>query len=175
MQIYQPAEDSYFLSGAIKKFVKEKNVTVLEIGSGSGIQLQTLFDVGIKKQNIFGCDTNSKAVEHCKKLGFNCIKSNLFSKIKGKFDLIVFNPPYLPEDKYDKLPDTTGGKKGDETILKFIKKLKSHLKKNGECFLLLSSHTPMQRINKFLKNYKSKIIAKKKLFQEELFIYKIII
>lgn len=171
MEIYSPAEDSYLLSETIKKYVKDKTITVLEIGIGSGIQLQTLSELGIKKKNIFGGDINKKSVEYCKKLGFNCINSNLFSKISGTFDLIIFNPPYLPANKYDKLPDTTGGKKGDETILRFLKQFKNHLKKDGKCFLLTSSLTPMSRINKILKNSKAKIIAKKKLFQEELVIF----
>ena len=97
-EIYQPEQDSFLLSKVIKTKIpklinKNKNLTFLEIGCGSGIQLKTVLNSGIKKQNIFSCDINPKAVEHCKQLGFQCVKSNLFEKIKGKFNLIIFNPP----------------------------------------------------------------------------------
>ena len=48
--------------------------------------------------------------------------SDLFSNIKGKFNTIIFNPPYLPEDEFkDKSLD--GGKKGYEIIEKFLNKV----------------------------------------------------
>tara|TARA_Y100000310_G_scaffold305866_1_gene346503 strand:- start:2414 stop:2959 length:546 start_codon:yes stop_codon:yes gene_type:complete len=173
-KIYSPEEDSYLLSKVLKKKIskflnKNPNLTFLEIGSGSGIQLKTALKLGVKKQNIFSSDINSAAVKHCKKLGFNCIKSDLFENIKGKFDIIIFNPPYLPEnleEPRDSKISTTGGKKGSEIINKFLKQAKYHLNENGKIFLLTSNLT--KGIN-FL-NYQKKIILKKKLFFEELFI-----
>jgi len=170
--IYQPAEDSYLLSKALKKELpkllrKNPNLTFLEIGAGSGIQLQTALYAGVKKQNIFASDINPKAVKYCRKLGFNCIESNLFEKIKRKFDLIIFNPPYLPKDKReprDSRLSTTGGIYGGEIINKFLEQAKNHLKKDGKIFLLISSLT--KKVN--FKGMKNKVIAKDKLFFEEL-------
>ena len=70
MEIYQPAEDSFFLSEIIEKEImklsdKKKDIKVLEIGCGSGGQLQTMKKRGIKKENIFSCDINPKAIKHC--------------------------------------------------------------------------------------------------------------
>jgi release factor glutamine methyltransferase len=177
LQIYSPAEDSFLLSSVINKeipkiILKNKNLKVLEIGSGSGIQLKNLLELGIKKQNIFACDINPEAVKYCKKLGFNCIKSNLFEKIYGKFDFILFNPPYLPEDSAepkDSQIATTGGKKGGEIINNFLQQATEHLAKEGAIFLLTSSLT--KGIN--WKGYTKKIIAKQKLFFEEIYVWKI--
>ena len=106
----------------------------------------------------------------------NVVKSDLFEKLnkKEKFNLIIFNPPYLPENKYDKLPDTTGGKKGDETIIRFIKNLKTHLKEKGVCFLLTSSLTP-NSWKKEIKKQKLKIkkVSEKSLFMEKLYVWEI--
>ncbi|MBI3623941.1 methyltransferase [Candidatus Pacearchaeota archaeon] len=170
MEIYPPSKDSYLLVEVLKKYVKNKKIKALDMGSGSGIQAESLINIGIKKENMTIVDINPKAIVHLKTQfpKSQVIKSNLFEKVKGKFDLIVFNPPYLPENKHDKEKDTSGGKKGDETILKFLKQLKKHLNKNGRCFLLTSSLTPMERIKQEFKNYKVKQVAKKKLFYEEL-------
>jgi release factor glutamine methyltransferase len=176
LDIYLPDEDSHFFVEVLSKRLKaKKNETALDMGSGSGIIAQTLIDLGVKKKNLTLVDLNSYAIIHLKKYyqESKVIKSNLFSKVKGKYDIITFNPPYLPANKYDKEIDTTGGKKGDEAILKFLKKLKKHLKDKGICFLLTSSLTPMAKIEKQFKKLKVKKIATKKLFFEDLYIYKI--
>ena len=171
-EIYSPAEDSFFLSDVLKKIIpklsnRNKKLKLLEIGFGSGIQLQTALNSGIKKENIFGADININAVKYCRKLGFKCVKSNLFSNINDKFNLIIFNPPYLPIDNREPASSslsTTGGKKGGEIINRFLKQAKSHLDKNGKIIILISSLT--KGIN--FKGYKKKILASKKIFFEKL-------
>ena len=174
--IYSPSEDSYLLSYILKKSIPvlledKPNLIFLEIGTGSGIHLETALSSGIKKENIFSCDMDQKSVDHCKHLGFHCIKSDLFEKIVGKFDLIVFNPPYLPENKFDKKKDTSGGKEGNEVILKFLKQAKGHLKDKGKIYLLISSLTPKINFNEF--GYKGKLLGNEKLFFEELCVWEL--
>jgi len=141
MTIYQPAEDSYLLQETLSKqfakrdtlssankeipnsLIKNANLKFLEIGIGSGIQLRTAKKLGLKNKNILGVDINLEAVKYCKKLNFFCKKSNLLEKVKGKFDFIIFNPPYLPEDKREPKESriaTTGGKLGGEIINQFL-------------------------------------------------------
>ena len=98
--IYQPSDDSYLLQSSLKKFLKtkKKDIHILDMGSGSGIQIGAAINLGFK--NTLAVDLNPLAVENLIGKQINAIKSNLFSKIKKhKFDLIVFNAPYLPEDK----------------------------------------------------------------------------
>ena len=176
-EIYYPEEDSYLLSKVLEKKIpkllsKNQDLTFLEIGSGSGIQLKTALKSGIKKQNIFSCDINPVAVKYCKELNFNCVYSDLFENIKSKYDLIIFNPPYLPEDSQepkDSKISTTGGEKGSEIINKFLKQAKNHLNENGKIFLLISSLT--KEINYL--DYDKNILAKKKLFYEELSVWEL--
>lgn len=172
--IYQPSEDSYLLSSVLKEQLPkllEKNpgLLFLEIGTGSGIHLQTALNCGVKKENIFSSDIDPDSVSHCNLLGFNCVHSDLFNKISGKFDLIIFNPPYLPAHKFDKMPDTTGGKKGDETILRFLKDAKTHLKSDGKIFLITSSFTP--KIDFKELGYSHKQIGCENLFMEQLCVW----
>jgi len=162
------------LEKQVKKYSKGKKV--LDLGTGSGIQARAA--IKNKARSVLASDINQEVIKHCKNLGINCIKSNLFNKIKGKFDLIIFNPPYLPydgrEDKESKKV-TTGGKKGDELILKFLKKGKKHLGKKGVFLIVLSSLTPRNRINELLKkeNMRKKVLSKKKLFMETLEVWEI--
>ena len=178
--IYEPNEDSFLMSENLKKefpkiLKKNPKLKFLEIGSGSGINLKTALGLGIKKQNIFSSDINKNAVNHCKKLGFNCIYSNLFEKIpKQKFDIIIFNPPYLPEDKNEKEDSkliTTGGKKGNELSIKFLKKAKDCLEKNTKIFLITSSLS--KEINFKDLGYIEKEIGNKKLFFEKLILWEL--
>ncbi len=176
MEIYKPAEDSYFLTEILKREMPQlleenPDLTFLEIGAGSGIHLETALNLGIKRENIFSCDINPKAVSHCNMLGFHCIQSDLFEKIGGIFDIIVFNPPYLPEHQFDKKPDTAGGKKGDEIIIRFLQQAKNHLNKNGKIFLLVSSLTPKINFEEF--GYNKKFLGNEKLFYEELSIWEL--
>lgn len=171
-EIYEPAEDSFLMSEVLKKQIKKKNLKFLEIGVGSGIQLHTLIDMGVPKENIFGVDINKDAVMHCRKEGFNCLPSDLFNFVEGVYDIIIFNPPYLPLDKKEPKNSqlaTTGGKLGSEITNKFLKQAKEHLTQKGKIYLLTSSLT--KDINWL--NYKKKLLAKKKIFMEELFVWEV--
>lgn len=174
--VYMPAEDSYLLSDILKKKIpallkSNPMLKVLEIGAGSGIQLQTLKQLKVK--NIFSCDINPDTVRHCKRRGFDCVESDLFENIKGKFDLIIFNPPYLPCDKNeprDSQLATTGGKSGSEIINRFLKQAKNYLTPDGRIFLVTSSLT--KGIN--WTGWKKELIKEEGLFFEELFVYELI-
>jgi HemK-related putative methylase len=173
-EIYQPAEDSYLLSEVLRKIKINKDDKILDMGSGSGIQAKTILSLGINKKNIFCADINKKAIGHCKKLGFNSIHSNLFHKIskKQKFNIIIFNPPYLPENEdepQDSRLATTGGKYGSEVINKFLKQATGHLEKDGKIFLLTSNHTKKIHWN----NFKKKKLAEKNLFFEKLYVWEL--
>ena len=172
--IYEPAEDSYLLASIIPKYAKNKSV--LDVGAGSGILAETAQNAGAK--SVLAVDINRESIKIIKKKKIKAINSSLFEKVKDKFDIILCNPPYLPEDKREDKESqraTTGGKRGDEFILKFLKQAIKHLNKKGTILILLSSLTPQKRIITLMKkqNIKYKIIASKKLFFEILEVWEI--
>jgi len=174
--IYEPSEDSFLLADIVKKYSRDKSV--LDMGTGSGIQAKTAISAGAK--SVLASDINEKAIEHVK-LNYQDIQtihSNLFDNISGKFDLIIFNPPYLPADKREDIESqevTTGGNKGDEIIIEFLKQAKEHLSNEGIILIVLSSLTPHASIQELVsKEYYSMILEKKEAyFMEILEVWKI--
>ncbi|MFH0808827.1 MAG: HemK2/MTQ2 family protein methyltransferase [archaeon] len=174
MEIYQPAEDSLLFADLLEKELakltkKDFNLKFLEVGTGSGILSKTASKF-LSAKNILALDINPDAVKALQKEKFKTIQSDLFKNIENKFDLIIFNAPYLPLDKREPKSSqltTTGGKRGDEISLKFLTQAKQHLNPNGKIFLLISSLTPQDKIKKL---WPHKIVARKKIFMEELLI-----
>ncbi|MEK6898484.1 MAG: HemK2/MTQ2 family protein methyltransferase [Nanoarchaeota archaeon] len=171
--IYQPSEDSFLLSRSVSRFAKGKKI--LDMCSGSGIQAKSA--IKAKAKSVLCVDIDKESIAELKNQGLKAIKSNLFSKIKGKFDVIICNPPYLPFDKREDSESakiTSGGKEGDEFILKFLSQAPSHLSKSGIILIVLSSLTPRKRIDNLCKEKKLKIssLAKEKVFMETLEVLK---
>lgn len=172
--IYIPSDDSFLIKTAVRKLSKGKKV--LDIGAGSGILGLAALKAGAK--SVLFADIDKEAVNYLKNKRYNVIQSDLFSNVKGKFDIIIFNPPYLPFDSREDLESssqTSGGKRGDEIILRFLRGVKRHLNNNGLILIILSSLTPKKRILKILKEKKldKKVLSKKKFFMEELEVWKI--
>jgi len=184
MQIYEPSDDSYLMQESVKEYLEDslkkrkmtKEIEILDMGSGSGIQAETVKSLGFN--NVLTVDINKSAVDFLKKQGFEAIHSDLFKKIKNnqKFDLIIFNPPYLPLDKREPKESqlqTTAGKDGYEIILKFLTQAKSHINNSSSVLLLFSSLSQPKIILAHAEKsgYKYKKINSKKLFFEELYVY----
>lgn len=168
--IYEPAEDSFMMMNFLEDYLEElenKNISYLDMGTGSGILAETAKEAGV--ENITCADVNFDAVKLTASKGFVSIESDLFNNISGSFDLITFNAPYLPEEDLedeDSAIATTGGKEGDEIPVKFIEQALKHINENGKIFLLVSSFTPLKRLDEM----GGKEVAKKKIFFEELII-----
>ena len=160
----------------LKKWVEKlAHGDVLDMGTGTGIQA---FAAAPKAKKVIAVDANPEAIDYCKNafhifdnLEFRV--SDLFSNVPEKFDVIIFNPPYLPESKYDKEIDTTGGKEGWEIIEKFLKEAKRHLKKGGIILLVFSSFTNPNKVLEIAKKlgYKEKMLEKKHYNFEDIFVY----
>ncbi len=178
--IYEPLEDSFLIKEEIKRYAK--NNTVLDMGTGSGIQ--ALEAVKYAK-SVVAADINNEAVKALKKIikdknlkKIKVIKSDLFNNIKNKFNLIIFNPPYLPLDESepeDSRLATTGGKKGYELIERFLNDINEYLEPNGRLLLLFSSLTNKSKVEEFITNneLEFKQIAEQKLFFEVLYVYEV--
>lgn len=142
---------------------------VLDIFAGSGcIGLAVMKNC--PKAKVVFADKEEKCVRQIKKnlklnkLSGQVKKSDLFSNISKKFDLIVANPPYIPvkgqrvsKSVQDWEPSTAlyGGESGLVVIEKFLKQAQSYLKPRGKIYLEFGFGQKLA-IEKLLKQFKYK-------------------
>ncbi len=164
--IYEPREDSFLLQEQVRKFAEGR---VLDMGTGSGFQAIAATETA---DYVLAVDIDPEAVEYVKKKGLNAIQSDLFENVNGQFDLIIFNPPYLPEDPEEPVDSrlaTTGGREGSELLLRFLEDARKYLSEEGMILVLVSSLTG--KADEIFKGYDYKLLDSEKLFMEELFVY----
>ncbi len=156
--VYEPAEDSYLFAENIDV---EKGAKVLDVGIGCGI----LGITAAKKADIVvAVDVNPYAVCCARenaalnnvlaKMAF--IRTDLLTALKenAKFDLIVFNAPYLPADECEETSwigrSWAGGINGRKVIDRFIPQASLHLKPSGQILLMQSTLANVEEtISKF--------------------------
>ena len=88
----------------IKKLFPDQNISILDIGTGSGcipITLKKHFQNSNVSAVDISQDALSVAVDNSisNNVEINFIHSNLFEKISSKYHCIISNPPYIKEDE----------------------------------------------------------------------------
>jgi HemK-related putative methylase len=148
------------------------------MGTGSGIQ--ALAAAGRKAvKSVLAVDVNPAVVSHCRKeiagKKIKCLQSDLFAKVKGEFDTIIFNPPYLPQELAERDVALEGGKKGYETIVRFLESANAHLSTNGTILLLFSSLSGKDHIEQSIRQnlFEFRELGRLHIFFEDLFVYRI--
>ncbi len=155
--VYPPSEDSYLALSMLKQlmegeFRNRKGLRVLDLGTGTGI-LGINLALYASVEYVVLSDISESAVRNAKLNTKNnaaalhtiphIIRSDLFSEIAGRFDLIVFNPPYLPESgeitERKIAIQVESGPGGNETIRRFLKTAPEHLAPGGKIITVSSS------------------------------------
>ncbi|MCG3225015.1 MAG: methyltransferase [Candidatus Heimdallarchaeota archaeon] len=182
-EVYFPAEDTFFL---IRNLHLNENIkSVYEIGGGSGI-ISIFLAKNFEKASFLVSDISLTAT---KMIQSNCKLNEVNSQIDvvcmDKLnairylspDVIIWNPPYLPEDtETKKLPIAdklmlTGGKRGYEETYDLIIYLQSS-KANTSLYTIFSSiawdEDNFEEISE--KGVHLEIIKELKLFFEKLYL-----
>lgn len=171
---YEPSEDSLLLADQVKRYAKGK---VLDMGTGSGIQA---IEASKNADSVLAVDISPAALlaakKNSEKHGIRNIRfrrSDLFSSLKGRFDLIIFNPPYLPQDKGIKDNAIYGGKQGHETVERFLLEAGRHLEDDGKILLLFSSLTGKRKVEDLisLNLFEHRQLSSQHIFFEDLYVY----
>ena len=176
MEIYQPAEDSYLLQKWVRRYAFGR---VLDMGTGSGIQALTAVENPNVKE-IIAVDINEHAVRHVeeqvtrqKLRKMKVLQGDLWEPVHGSFHTIIFNPPYLPQDKDIEDKSLYGGKKGWEVIAAFFSRAAEHLFHDGAMLLLFSSLTHKEKVEEIIFHhlFEFQELERQKLAFEELYVY----
>jgi len=171
--MYEPKEDSEMLVAAVVKYSRGK---VLDMGTGKGMQALAAANCDNVKE-VLAVDVDGESIAYCHKnvdhdkITFQV--SNLFSTVKGKFDTILFNPPYLPQDKGIKDLALYGGEKGYELIKKFFDEVGKYLRKGGKILMVFSSFTDKGKVDAIIHSngLNIKLLGRRHIFFEDLYVY----
>jgi release factor glutamine methyltransferase len=175
-ETYEPAEDTFLLLKATMEEARPED-RAIEIGCGRCLISRM---IAPKVQSLLVTDINPHAIRWAKCCGLNSVRADLFNGLKAKFDLIIFNPPYLPTAKDEKESGwmnyaLDGGESGRDTILRFIEDLKDHITPEGRCLLLVSSLCGLEEILKKIQavGLRAVEIANERYFFERLCVLRI--
>jgi len=160
---YPPSEDTFFMVDNIEH---EKGNFALDVGSGSGYLTKLLCK---NFSFVVGTDINCKVLKHQTYKTENIICCNGSDALKIKFDFIVCNLPYLATDEILDIA-TDGGTEGFEIPKKIFDSIIDNLAENGKFVFVTSSLSNYEKLIDYAQKLglKTRIIAKKKLFFEEL-------
>ena len=166
-------ETELMVDKLIKNYKNKKNISILDMGTGSGCIIISLLSELNNSYGV-GIDISHKAIEIAKK---NAINNGVSSRIKflnisfsryfnKKYDLIVSNPPYISRREFQCLSEDIkrfeprialdGGNDGLDLIKKVIYKTKYILKLNGTLALEIGNKQ-FKEVSKILINNNFKI------------------
>jgi len=198
--VYEPAEDSFLLADCTVSFLLEKfqdkPFNALEVGCGSGF-VSAFVQSRFSRVSLIAVDINPNAVACACENGVHAVLSNMFDQIKtfelpqegetkqgeqqgkthGKYDVILFNPPYLPTSENEKVTGWLnyafdGGVSGRELIDKFLESVSDYLSEDGVFLLLISSLTGLEEVlfKMEICGFEGAVIGRTKCSFEELMV-----
>ena len=149
--VLDPRPESEILVDVAKKILKKNKSTthILELGVGSGCVIisimQELREFRIKGTGVDISESSLKVAKKNQKkfkiVNLHLFRSNWFSNLTNKYDMIVSNPPYLKTSdikflddevkKYDPLVSLDGGKNGLNAYKEIASNVKKYLKLGG--------------------------------------------
>lgn len=128
--VYKPSHDTFLLANAVAREVRPGD-RFLEVGCGAGLVAMVAARSGA---TATATDLNPEAVRLAKanaaanQIPVEVRLGDLMEGLPGPFDVVAFNPPYLPTGPDEVLPGPInlafdGGRDGNETVLRFATQL----------------------------------------------------
>jgi release factor glutamine methyltransferase len=175
-EVYEPAEDTFLLADNLDVHEGER---VLELGTGCGLLAILAAKAGAR---VLATDVNPAALRCARKnarahdvekrIEFRL--GDLFEPVNDeRFDLIIFNPPYLPVPHEEELGTPLdraweGGPNGRTVIDRFLDELPQYLEPRGRILLVQSSLSDVKKTVHRLeeKGFAVEIVSQKLPFEE---------
>jgi release factor glutamine methyltransferase len=169
--VYDPAEDSELLAAAAREHLTAGD-HVLDVGTGSGYVAGAAATTGAR---VVASDLNPHACRRARgRVGddadretttatpgesgeravesVDVVRADLLAPFRdATFDVVLFNPPYLPTDPEDERTDwmataLSGGESGRAVIERFLADLPRVLAPEGDALLLVSTLTDVEAV-----------------------------
>ena len=171
--VYESAEDTFLLA---ENLVVNKDDVVLDMGTGCGV-------LGIlaaeKARKVVAIDSNPHAVR-CARMNaklhgvirkMDIRQGDLFKPLNKneKFDLIIFNAPYLPSEAWEQKTwlgrAWAGGPTGRQLIDRFLAEAPKYLERDGRILLVQSTLSNVRETVRKLeeKRLDVTVVAEKKV------------
>lgn len=172
MTVYEPSEDTYFLRDFLKENIELERKKFLEIGTGNG---EIAIHAAEEGAEVTAVDINPEALEQVrgkareKGLEIELIESDLFEDVEDRdYDVIVFNPPYLPgKEGIGDEEIWRGGETGVEVSERFLERVENYLSDNGSFFIVASS---LAEYRPLMERFDLSILDEEELWFETLYI-----
>lgn len=166
---YLSSDDSALVRRVLRRYSGER---CLEIGAGNGGGL-----VGLSETfgQAVGTDLARPSDTSWKRANVDFVLADAASCFReGSFDLVAFNPPYLPSDRIDDIA-VDGGEEGLEVALRFLDEAIRVLGEDGRVIALISSESPAERLTEECqgRGFSMRMIAEEHLFFEDLMVYEV--
>lgn len=169
---------------------------VLEVGTGSGIVTAFMQQNILPRSsaiylttdlNLHACEVALKTSKENGGCQFmESIRASLATNIRpGLVDILLFNPPYVPDEIVPEIPNTEddntwldlallGGKDGMEVTWKLLDRLDTTLSSNGMAYLIFCKRNKPEQVAKLLekRGWSAKQIGERKAGWEVLSVWR---
>ena len=163
---YLSAEDSALLRKAIRS---HSGGSFLEIGTGNG---GTMVEASARHGLVVGSDISKPDMDDWRQAGSNFVLADKASCFRASvFDLVAFNPPYLPVEAAG--DPAVGGGVGLEVPKGFLKDSLRVVKRSGEVVFLLNDEGGLDEFAMLCadEGFTLRRTASQRVFFEELAVY----
>ena len=171
--VYEPAEDTFLLA---ENLVVGEHDVVLDMGTGCGIlgvlaakRARKVVAVDVNPHAVRCAETNARLNGVVEKMDIR--RGDLFKPVRKdeKFDVIIFNAPYLPSEAGEQKTwigrAWAGGPTGRQLIDRFIFQAPSYLREGGRILLVQSTLSNVDETMRRLEGegLRVSILAEKKV------------
>jgi release factor glutamine methyltransferase len=148
--VYEPSEDTELLARVLR--VREPDLRhqrALDVGTGTGAIAFVLRELGAR---VVGVDVSPHAVRLAREnASVDVVRGDLCSALRGPFDVVTFNAPYLPSSPEERVPGWLdrafhGGEGGVEVSARFVHELPRVLAPRGRAYLVVSSRADLDAL-----------------------------
>ncbi len=167
--VYEPAEDTHLLIGALAA-ERPSGTWWADVGAGGGAVADAMRRAGAR---VVAIDINPRAAMD--------VRGDLLGALRGPFEVVAFNAPYLPSSEEERVEGWLdrafhGGEGGVEVSERFVADLPRVLAPGGRAYLVVSSRADLDRLARAVASagLRHEKVASARFFFEEIAVWRLV-